>query len=49
VRLDVYPDGGLSRFRVFGEIEPTALQEMRLRWWDTLPEPHRALLGSPPR
>jgi allantoicase len=47
-RLDVYPDGGLSRFRVFGEIEPTALQDMRRRWWETLPEPHRVLLGSPP-
>jgi allantoicase len=48
VRLDVYPDGGLSRFRVFGEIERSALREVRRRWWETLPEPHRALLGSPP-
>jgi allantoicase len=48
VRLDVYPDGGLSRFRVFGEIERSALREVRRRWWETLPEPHRAFLGSPP-
>jgi allantoicase len=48
VRLDVYPDGGLSRFRVFGEIEPAALQLLRQRWWEALPQAHRALLGSPP-
>jgi allantoicase len=48
VRLDVYPDGGLSRCRVFGEIEPAALEQLRLRWWNSLPAPHRALLGTPP-
>jgi allantoicase len=47
VRLDVYPDGGLSRFRVFGEIEPGALDALRLRWWESLPETHRTVLGSP--
>jgi allantoicase len=47
VRLEVYPDGGLSRFRAFGEIEPAALEQLRLRWWNALPEQHRALLGTP--
>jgi len=48
LRLDVYPDGGLSRFRAFGEIDPVARQDLRDRWWEALPEAHRALLGSPP-
>jgi allantoicase len=32
VRLDVYPDGGLSRLRIFGEIDPAALDQLRRRW-----------------
>ncbi|MGH8776135.1 MAG: allantoicase [Jiangellaceae bacterium] len=32
VRLDVYPDGGLSRFNVYGEIEVAALADLRRRW-----------------
>lgn len=32
VRLDVYPDGGLSRFRVWGEVAAEALEEARQRW-----------------
>ncbi|MPV38753.1 allantoicase [Georgenia subflava] len=37
VRLDVYPDGGLSRLRVFGELSETALAEARERWGSTRP------------
>jgi allantoicase len=44
LRLDVYPDGGLSRVNVIGEIEPAALDVLRDRWWNTLPESHRATL-----
>lgn len=38
VRLDVFPDGGLARLRVHGEIDPDALSEAVVRWLDTLPE-----------
>lgn len=38
VRLDVYPDGGLARLRVFGEIDPPALTELTERWLECLPE-----------
>lgn len=38
VRLDVYPDGGLARLRVHGEVEEEALRRAVLRWLDTLPE-----------
>jgi allantoicase len=49
LRLDVYPDGGLSRFRAFGEIDPVGRQHLQRRWWEALPEAHRAQLGSPPK
>jgi allantoicase len=39
-RLDVYPDGGLARLRVIGEITPEALAEATVRWLDRLPDQH---------
>jgi allantoicase len=44
VRLDVYPDGGLARLRVHGELTDGALADLRRRWWNTLPESHRAAI-----
>ena len=38
-RLDVYPDGGLSRVRLYGELTPAGREELGLRWLNTLPEP----------
>jgi allantoicase len=38
VRLDVYPDGGLARLRVFGEVDPPALTELAERWLECLPD-----------
>jgi allantoicase len=35
VRLNVYPDGGLARLRVHGEITPEAMAGLRRRWQDT--------------
>jgi allantoicase len=32
VRLDVFPDGGLARLRVHGEITPAGLAALRQRW-----------------
>jgi allantoicase len=43
VRLDVIPDGGLARLRVYGEIVPDALAELRQRWQSALPPPGGAV------
>jgi allantoicase len=40
VRLDVYPDGGLARLRVNGEVDENALHAAVVRWLDLLPEDH---------
>ncbi|HET7172875.1 MAG TPA: allantoicase [Nocardioidaceae bacterium] len=32
LRLDVYPDGGLSRLRAWGELTPTGLAAAQARW-----------------
>jgi allantoicase len=40
VRLDVYPDGGLARLRIHGEVTPAALAEATVRWLGSLPEQH---------
>jgi allantoicase len=37
VRLEIYPDGGLARLRVFGEIVPEALARLRARYASVLP------------
>lgn len=39
VRLDVYPDGGVSRLRVHGEVAPAALAGLLSRWLTLMPEP----------
>ncbi len=36
-RLDVYPDGGMARLRLWGEAEPAAHQAAAARWLDALP------------
>jgi allantoicase len=40
VRLDVYPDGGLARLRINGEVDEAALRAAVVRWLDLLPENH---------
>src|SRR6185436_12229544 len=40
VRLDVYPDGGLARLRINGEVDEAALHAAVVRWLDLLPESH---------
>jgi allantoicase len=37
VRLDVIPDGGLARLRIYGELTPEALATSAHRWNDTGP------------
>jgi len=38
VRLDVFPDGGLARVRLYGELSPRGLTDLGLRWLNSLPE-----------
>ena len=37
VRLDIYPDGGLSRLRVLGEVAESERPRLAARWLDLLP------------
>lgn len=37
VRLDVYPDGGLSRLRMWGELSEESLRSARARWQESAP------------
>jgi allantoicase len=37
VRLDAFPDGGLSRVRLIGLIEPKARRAVGYRWFNSLP------------
>ena len=38
VRVDAYPDGGLSRVRIVGQVDPVSRAEAGRRWWNALPE-----------
>jgi allantoicase len=37
VRLDVYPDGGVARLRLYGSLTPEGLAAARRRWAETAP------------
>jgi allantoicase len=37
VRLDVFPDGGVARLRLYGSLTPEGLAAARRRWADTAP------------
>jgi allantoicase len=37
VRLDVFPDGGVARLRLFGSLTPAGLAAVRRRWDETAP------------
>jgi allantoicase len=38
VRLDVFPDGGLARVRLYGDLSARGLTVLGLRWLNSLPE-----------
>ena len=40
VRLDAYPDGGLSRVRLVGRLTPAARRAAGYRWFNSLPAAH---------
>jgi allantoicase len=46
VRLDVYPDGGISRLRVLGELTPEARAELGRRWLALLPAEVASGIGA---
>ncbi len=46
VRLDVYPDGGVARLRVLGELTPAALARLGRRWAGA--RPRRRAAGREP-
>jgi allantoicase len=39
VRLNIYPDGGVARLRLFGMTTMTGRLRLKLAWLNTLPEP----------
>lgn len=41
LRLDVYPDGGLTRLRCLGEIDDAERRRLYARFFDSLPPGHR--------
>lgn len=48
LRLDVYPDGGLTRLRCFGELPAEVRLGLYQRFWEVLPEGHRQFLETMP-
>ncbi|HEV2886492.1 MAG TPA: allantoicase [Jatrophihabitans sp.] len=46
VRLDVYPDGGIARLRVLGELSADARAELGRRWLALLPDQVAAGIGD---
>jgi allantoicase len=49
VRMEVFPDGGMSRVRLLGELDKSALDAISVRWLDALPESQlvAVLAGAP--
>ncbi len=37
VRLDIYPDGGMARLRLWGRLSPAGRDALVTRWYDALP------------
>jgi allantoicase len=37
IRLDAFPDGGISRLRVIGNVEPRARRRAAYRWFNSMP------------
>jgi allantoicase len=42
VKVEAFPDGGLSRVRVIGHVDPAARATAGSKWWHALPDPHAA-------
>jgi allantoicase len=47
VRLDIHPDGGVARLRVYGQLTPDGYHDLALRWFNALPPAHaRSVLAE---
>jgi len=47
IRMDVFPDGGLARVRLYGSMDPAQRRVIGLRWFNALPETHaRAVIAQ---
>lgn len=44
VRMDVYPDGGLARVRLIGDIDESVRASLLVRWFNALPGAHAELV-----
>ena len=40
VRLDVYPDGGMARVRLWGDLSASGREGLAVRWFNLLPAGH---------
>jgi allantoicase len=40
VRMDVFPDGGMARVRLHGDLTAQARADLALRWFNLLPDGH---------
>jgi allantoicase len=45
LRLDVFPDGGIARFRVYGEVTPEGSTRLLDNWRTSLPVSHARQAG----
>jgi allantoicase len=47
VRLDVYPDGGMARVRLWGDLSASGREDLVVRWFNVLPAGHaKAVLAE---
>ncbi|WP_375477746.1 allantoicase [uncultured Jatrophihabitans sp.] len=46
VRLDVYPDGGISRLRLLGDVAADAREKVARRWTELLPDDQLAAVDA---
>lgn len=46
VRLDIYPDGGMARLRLYGTLTADGRRELALRWFNALPLAHAVHIMS---
>ncbi|HEV7909150.1 MAG TPA: allantoicase [Pseudonocardiaceae bacterium] len=45
-RLDIFPDGGMARLRLFGALTEDGRRALVQRWLDLLPDAHRAAIAA---
>ncbi|HEX6076677.1 MAG TPA: hypothetical protein VFZ32_15615, partial [Micromonosporaceae bacterium] len=38
LRVEIHPDGGMARFRAYGELAPEGLDALTTRWFNSLPD-----------